>query len=78
MEKTTIQIGVSTLERLKVLRRYNRESYDELLNYIMNHFEEDSLSDMEINDIQIALQQIKDGRVVSIEDVAKELGVSLE
>jgi len=77
MEKTTIQIGVDTLGRLKMLKRYDRESYDELLNYLMNHFTEEVLSEGEIAEIQEALDSIREEGTVPIEDVMKEAGISL-
>ena len=39
--------------------------------------EEESLSEEEIEDIKVALKNIKKGRVYSIESVAKELGITL-
>ena len=77
MEKTTIQINVSTLERLKNLKRLERESYDEVLNTLIEQSEEESLTEKEIEEIKIALEDIKKGRVYPIEDVAKSLGISL-
>ena len=78
MEKTTIQISQNTLQRLKNLKKYERQSYDEVLNSVFNEFEEESLSEEEINEIQQALEDIKRGRVYPIEAVAKELGITLK
>lgn len=78
MEKTTIQVGMQTLERLKSLKNIERQSYDELLNNLIDNFEEDELSPEEIKDIQIALENVKKGQVKPIEQVAKELGVILK
>ena len=77
MEKTTIQINVETLEKLKALKNFERQSYDELLNSLIDNCEEDSLSEKEINDIKIALENVKRGKVKPIEQVAKELGIML-
>ena len=77
MEKTTIQISQETLERLKALRKFERQSYDELLNGIIDNIEEEELGDEEINDIKIALENVRRGKVKPIEQVAKELGISL-
>ncbi|MEK6937179.1 MAG: hypothetical protein AABW58_03860 [Nanoarchaeota archaeon] len=77
MEKTTIQLNYSTLERLKNLKKFDRESYDEVINEIINGLEEEELSDEEIQEIQEGLEDIKKGRVYSIEDVAKELRINL-
>ena len=78
MEKTTIQINFKTLERLKSLKNVERQSYDDVLNNLIDSCEEESLSEEEINEIQKGLEDIKKGRVYSIESVAKELGVSLK
>jgi len=77
MQKTTIQINRETLERLKALRRYERESYEEVLNNLIDEREEETLSDGEIEELQEALEEVKQGKTYSIEEVAKELGVSL-
>ena len=78
MEKTTIQIKFETLERLKALKNFERQSYDELLNNLIENSEEDSLSEEEINEIQKGLEDVKKGRVYSIEVVARELGIALK
>jgi len=77
MEKTTIQLNVSTLERLKMLKKYDRESYDELLNNLINEVYNESLTDEEIEDIKLALDNVKKGKVKPIEQVASELGITL-
>ena len=71
MEKTTIQISRGTLERLKTLRRFERQSYDDTLNSIFNEIEEESLSEKEIKEIKIALDNVRRGKVKPIEQVAK-------
>jgi len=77
MEKTTIQINLGTLERLKSLKNIERESYDDVLNNLIDSCEEESLSEKEIEDIKTALENIKRGKVKPIEQVAKELGIIL-
>ena len=78
MEKTTVQISTDTLERLKRLKQHEKESYDFVLNKLIDENEEDELSDEEIEDIKIALEEVKRGKVYPIEDVAKELGITLK
>ncbi len=77
MEKTTIQINPETLERLKALKNSVRQSYDEVLNNLIDNCEEESLSEEEIEDIKAALENVKRGKVKPIEQVAKELGITL-
>jgi len=78
MEKTTIQVNVDTLDRLKSVKRHARESYDEVLNFLIDEAEDDELTIEEIEDIKIALEEVKKGKVTPIEDVAKELGITLK
>ena len=77
MEKTTIQIDIGTLERLKSLKNFERQSYDELLNNLIDSCEEESLSKEEIEDIKIALDNVQRGKVKPIEQVAREMGITL-
>lgn len=78
MEKTTIQINLGTLERLKSLKNFERQSYDELLNGLIDNCDEESLSEEEISEIQKGLEDIKRGNVKPIEQVARELGIILK
>jgi len=75
--KTTIQISTETLERLKRFKQHEKDSYDVVLNILLDEADEDVLSEAEIEDIKIALEHVKQGKVKPIELVAKELGVSL-
>lgn len=78
MEKTTVQISTETLERLKRLKQHEKESYDFVLNKLIDENEEDDLSEDEIEAIKIALENVKKGKVKPIEQVAKELGITLK
>ncbi|MBU2522827.1 MAG: hypothetical protein KKE23_00870 [Nanoarchaeota archaeon] len=78
MEKTTIQISLGTLERLKSIKNLERQSYDEVLNNLIDSCEEEVLSDNEINEVQKGLEDIKKGKVYPIESIAKELGITLK
>ena len=62
---------------MKNLKSHERQSYDELLNGILDNIEDEGLSEEEINEIQSALENVKRGKIQSIEEVAKELGVIL-
>jgi len=77
MEKTTIQINQETLERLKMFRQYERESYDEVLNSLIDEAEEETLNEEEIEEIKESLDEVKNGKIHSIQDVAKDLGITL-
>ena len=75
--KTTIQISKPTLERLSKFKRFERESYDEVLNFVLDEYEDEPLTDGDLQSIQKGLEDIKAGRVHTLEDVAKELGIRL-
>ncbi len=77
MQKTTIQIGLNTLGRLKMFKKHERESYDFVLNNILDEAEDDEITSEEIEDIKKALEEVKRGRVYSIEDVARDMGIVL-
>jgi predicted house-cleaning noncanonical NTP pyrophosphatase (MazG superfamily) len=77
MEKTTIQISQTTLGRMKNFKKFERQSYDDLLNNMLDEVEDESLSEEEIEELKIALENVKRGKVKPIEQVAKELGITL-
>ena len=77
MEKTTIQLNQNTLDRLKALKSMERQSYDDLLNNLIDNSEEDILSEKEIEEIKIGLENVRKGKVKPIGQVAKELGIIL-
>ena len=79
MEKTTLQLNVETLNRLKFLKQFERQSYDDVLNVLIDNYEYDDepLTEQEIREIEIGLEQIKQGKTTPIEQVAKELGITL-
>ncbi len=79
MDKTTIQVDSLTLERLKSLRVMERQSYDDLLNNLIDHFEEDEiLTKEEIESINRGLEDIRLGRTVPFEKVLRERGLKLK
>jgi hypothetical protein len=80
MEKTTLQLNVNTLERLKALKNFERQPYDEVLNILVDNYVEDEepLTEQEIKEINIGLEQIRQGKTTPIEQVAKELGITLK
>jgi len=74
---TTIQVKDKTLERLKFFKKFSKESYDEIINNLLNNLEEGNLTDDAIKDIQQSLKEMNAGKGENIEDVAKEFGVKL-
>lgn len=78
METTMIQVKRNTAEKLKRLKDYERQSYDELINKLIQMSEGEMLTEQEIKEIKQGLDDIKAGRTRSIEEVAKDLGVRLK
>ncbi len=76
--KTTIQLDKQTISRLQEHKLYPREPYDAIVNRLIDEAEDDEeLTPDEIKDIEVALEQVKQGKTIRIEDLAKELGVKL-
>ena len=59
------------------MKKFERQSYDELLNNLIDNTEEETLSEGEIREIEIGLDNVKKGKVKPIEQVARELGITL-
>ena len=78
MEKTTIQIHLETLDRLKALKNFERQSYDDVLNILINNSEEEILSEEEIEEIKQGLEDVKMGRTITFELVLKKRGIKLK
>jgi len=74
---TTIQVKEETLDRLKFFKEHVKESYDEVINKLIDDAEEGELTDECIKDILEARKEIREGKGQKIEDVAKELGIKL-
>ena len=77
MKATTIQIKNETIERMKYFKKYNKESYDEIINKLIDEIEEGELTDEALKDIIEAKKEIREGKGQKIEEVAKELGIEL-
>ena len=74
---TTVQVKEQTLERLKFFKESSKESYDEIINKVLDEVEEGELTDEAIEDIKIGLREVREGKGKPIEQVAKELGLKL-
>lgn len=74
---TTIQLEKKTKAKLEKMKNYPRESYDDVVNRLLNIAKEDgkSLSDDTIKNIEKGLSDIKAGRVYTSAQVKKKLGL---
>ena len=78
METTTIQLKDRTLSKLKYFKDFSKESYDEIINKLISILEEGELTEVALNKIKNGLRDVREGRVVSIENYAKRKGIKLE
>ncbi|MFH1306900.1 MAG: hypothetical protein ABIH83_04580 [Candidatus Micrarchaeota archaeon] len=73
MENTMVQLKKKTVARLKRLKKYGRQSYDEVVNNLLDN--PDDLDANDIEDIKQGIADIKAGRVYTEEEVKKHLGI---
>jgi predicted transcriptional regulator len=72
--ETTIQVSKELLGTLKAMKMYEKESYENILwDLIEDRME---FSEQTKKNIAIAEKDIAEGRVVSLEQIKKELGMS--
>ncbi len=72
---TTVQISRELLERLKMMKMHNRESYEDIIwDLIEDRME---LSDETKKDIAEAERDIESGHVYDWEEVKKELKINV-
>ncbi len=81
MEQTSIQIGKGTLEKLKSLKEYRRETYDELLSKIISIIEklnedEPELKENILAEIEQGRKESKEGKGISTKQLMKQLGLT--
>lgn len=70
---TTIQVSKELLQALKKRKMYDKESYEDIIWDLMEDTME--LSEETKRDIKRAEEDIKAGRVKTLEQVKKELGL---
>ncbi len=74
MSMTMIKIRKETAERLKSLKEYESQTYDEVINKIIA-IKSEELSREDLLSIEAGLNDLKKGKVYSSKDVAKRLGI---
>ena len=75
MAKTTVQLRPETKNKLDDLKLHPRETYDDLINRLADAaYDDESLSDEEIEDIRASEKDIVAGRIRSLRDIMKDLG----
>lgn len=71
-ETTTIQVKQSTKEALEKMKIYKRETYNEVLERLLEEIQE--LNEETKKEIELARKAVEEGRYVTHEDLKKELG----
>lgn len=74
---TSIQLENKTKTRLDKMKVFPKESYNDVVNRLINVVEDDEgvLSEQTIKNIEQGLADIKAGRVYTSEQVKKKLGL---
>ncbi len=73
---TTIQLRPETKSRLDALKLHPRESYDEMLNRLLDMaYDPEPLSEETLQQIEEGIRDIRAGRYRSLTDIAEELGL---
>lgn len=73
MDMTMVQLRKKTVHRLKALKRYGRQSYDEVINNMLDN--PDDLSADDIKEIKRGLEDIREGRIFTEAQAAQRLGI---
>jgi predicted transcriptional regulator len=74
-EVTTIKVTPDVKKKLDRLKRFPRESYNEIISRLTEVVEEDEITEKDIRDIEEALEDIKAGRVYSTNQLREKLGL---
>ncbi len=76
---TTVLLHKETKERLSGMKEYAKESYDEVINKLITLVnlmkEEGKLNDRTLKDIEVAREQIKQGKGISTKQLLSDLGL---
>jgi len=74
MTSTTIKINTVLKDRLNTLKIHPRESYNEVIERLVAMaVDEEPLSEETIRDLERSLEDLKAGRVYTLEEVMAEL-----
>jgi predicted transcriptional regulator len=75
--ETTVQIKKDLKERLNALRLYPNESYDSVIRRLSElAVDEEPLSKETIERIEMSLNDLKEGRVYTTDEVKKRLKIA--
>ena len=69
---TTIQVSKKIKDMLEKLKISSRDSYNDVIEQLIEDSQE--LSEEAIKDIEAALEDVKQGRIISHEEVKRRMG----
>ena len=73
---TSIRVSTSVRDRLKEFKVHPNESFDDVIGRLLDSaIDEEPLSDETIKAIEESLEDLKAGRVYTLEELKKELGL---
>lgn len=74
---TSIQLENKTKARLEKMKVFPKESYNDVVNRLINIVEDDEgiLSEQTIKDLETALSEVKSGKLLSHNQVKKKYGL---
>jgi hypothetical protein len=73
---TTIQIQSTTKERLEAVKTHPRETYDEVVNRLLDMAcDEEPLSEETLRKIEEGIRDIRQGKTRTLEEISEEMGI---
>ena len=73
---STMKVSQKIKGRLEKTRNYPREPLENVVKRLLEHYAWDiTLTDQEVKDVQEGLDDIKNGRIYTTEQLNKELGL---
>jgi hypothetical protein len=76
MPQTTIQVKATTKERLETLKTHPRETYDEVVNRLLDMAcDQEPLSEETLKKIEEGIRDIRQGRTRTLDEISEEMGI---
>ena len=74
--KTTIQVDKKIKDKLKAMKVHPKESYNEIIDRLISvSYDDEELSDETMKDIEDSLEQIRQGKTLSMKEVKERYGL---
>jgi predicted CopG family antitoxin len=75
-ETTTLRVETKLKDELDRFKNFSRESYSDIIRRLVNIAKDpDSLEENEIQQIQKSIEDIKNGRILSLKEAEKKWGI---